>query len=69
MNNIDDKEAIELLRKAGWTSLEIERLRQFRRNYAEKGERTLRDQQRPAFVRWLLILLQEGFPTYGIWWW
>lgn len=69
MNNIDDKEAIELLRKAGCTSLEIERLRQFRRNYAEKGERTLRDHQRPAFVRWLLILLQEGFPTYGVWRW
>ena len=36
MNHIDDKEAIELLRKAGCTALEIERLRRLRREYAEK---------------------------------
>jgi hypothetical protein len=68
MNDIDDKESIELLRKAGCTPLEIERLRQLRRDYAEKGERTLRDHQRPSFVHWLLILLPEGFPTFGPWW-
>lgn len=68
MNDIDDTEAIEHLRQTGWTSIEIERLRQFRRAYAEKGARTLRDHQRPAFVRWLLILLPEGFPAPGPWW-
>jgi hypothetical protein len=69
MNYIDDKEAIELLRKAGCTALEIERLRRLRRDYAEIGERDLRDHQRPAFVRWLLMLLQEGFPASAPWWW
>jgi type II secretory pathway component PulF len=69
MNDINNKEAIELLRKAGCTPLEIERLRQLRRDYAEKGEQTLQDHQRPAFVRWLMILLQEGFPASGPWWW
>lgn len=67
MNDIDDKEAIEHLRKAGCTPLEIERLRQLRRASVEKGERTLRDHQRPTFVRWLLILLAEGFPAPGPW--
>ena len=37
MNHIDDKEAIELLRKAGCTALEIERLRRLRREYAESA--------------------------------
>jgi hypothetical protein len=36
MNHIDDKEAIERLRKAGWTASEIERLRRLRRDYVEK---------------------------------
>ncbi len=60
MNDIDEKASIELLRKAGCTPLEIEQLRQLRQAYAEKGGRTLRGHQRPAFVRWLMILLQEG---------
>lgn len=69
MNNIDDTEAMEHLRQAGWTPVEIERLRQVRRAYVEKGEPTLRDHPHSAFVRWLLILLQEGFPVSGPWWW
>ena len=60
MNDIDEKASIELLRKAGCAPLEIERLRQLRRDYAEKGGRMLRGHQRPAIVRWLMILLQEG---------
>ena len=60
MNDIDEKASIELLRKAGCAPLEIERLRRLRRDYAEKGGRMLRGHQRPAFVRWLMILLQEG---------
>jgi type II secretory pathway component PulF len=67
MKHIDDTEAMEHLRQAGWTSLEIERLRQFRQTYAQKGERTLRDHQRPAFVRRLLLLLLEGFPPSRPW--
>ncbi len=69
MNDIDDKESIELLRKADYTPLEIERLRQLRRDYAEKGERTLRDHQRSAFVSWLMVLLAEGFPASRPWRW
>ncbi len=68
MNDIDDTEAIKHLRQAGWTLLEIERLRQVRRAYIEKGEPTLRDHPHSSFVRWLLILLQVEFPTFGPWW-
>jgi hypothetical protein len=68
MNDIDDKEAMELLRKAGCTALEIERLRRLRRDYAEQGgDHTLRDHRRPAFVRWLVMLLQEGTLVSAPW--
>ncbi|GCE07936.1 hypothetical protein [Dictyobacter aurantiacus] len=68
MNDIDDTEAIEHLRQAGWTPVEIERLRQVRRAYVEKGEQTLGDHPHSTFVRWLLILLQEGVPASGPCW-
>lgn len=70
MNYLDDKEAIELLRKAGCTALEIERLRRLRRDYVEDEEdQVLRDRRYPAFVRWLVRLLQEGTPASAPWWW
>lgn len=68
MNDLDDREALEHLRQAGWTAAEIERLRQFRRVYAGKGEWALRAYHRPAFVSFLLRLLQEGLPDPGFWW-
>ncbi|MGH7868652.1 MAG: hypothetical protein ACREP9_13740, partial [Candidatus Dormibacteraceae bacterium] len=70
MNNLDDREAIERLRKVGCTALEIERLRRLRRDYAENGgDQALRDRRRPAFVRWLVTILQEGTPVSAPWWW
>ena len=70
MNYIDDKEAIELLRKAGCTALEIERLRRLRRDYVEnEGDQALRNHRRSAFVRWLMTLLEEGFSVSVPWSW
>ena len=61
MNFINDKEAIELLRKAGCTALEIERLCRLRREYAEKGrDRASQDHRRPGFAGWLETFLREG---------
>ncbi len=57
----DDKEAIELLRKMGWTTSEIERLREVRRNYIDQGRRKAEStHHRSGFVHWLLSVLQEG---------
>ncbi|MGZ3618629.1 MAG: hypothetical protein ACXVAV_16730 [Ktedonobacteraceae bacterium] len=68
MNYIDDKEAIELLRKAGCTALEIERLRRLRREYAEKGRgRASQDHRRPGFAGWLETFLQEGLRFSSFW--
>lgn len=70
MNETENEEALTLLRQAGWTSGEIARFCQLRRDYAEQQRRVLRDQQRPTFVRWLGglgKLLQEG--TLPIPWW
>jgi hypothetical protein len=70
MNYIDDKEAIELLRKAGCTASEIERLRRLRRDYVEsKGDAALRDYHHSTFVRWLMTLLEEGFLDSTPWGW
>ena len=70
MNHIDDKEAIERLRKAGCTASEIERLRRLRREYVEQeGGQAPADHRRSGFVRWLLTLLQEGFGPSVPWWW
>lgn len=69
MNDIDDKEAIERLRVAGCTASEIERLCRLRRNYVvDAVDQTLRDHRYPAFVRWLVRLVQEGTPTSVPWW-
>ncbi len=70
MNDIDDKEAIEWLRKAGWTASEIERLRQLRRDYVahEEGQAAA-SHRRSGLVRWLVALLQEGYrPSAPSWW-
>ena len=70
MNHIDDKEAIELLRKAGWTALEIERLRRLRREYAEKErDRASQDHRRPGFAGWLATFLQEELRYFSFWGW
>lgn len=70
MNHIDDKEAIERLRKAGWTASEIERLRRLRRDYVEKeGGQAPVGHRRSGFVRRLLALLQEGYGPSSPWWW
>jgi hypothetical protein len=70
MNHIDDKEAIELLRKAGCTALEIERLRRLRREYAEKErDRPSQDHRRPGFAGWLGTFLQEELRYFSFWGW
>lgn len=70
MNYIDDKEAIELLRKAGCTVSEIERLRRLRQDFVEnEGRQTFRGYHHSAFVRWLLIVLEEGIPGSTPWGW
>ena len=70
MNHIDDKEALERLRKAGCTASEIERLRRLRRDYAHKeGGQAPADRPRSGFVRWLVTLLQEGLWPSVPWWW
>jgi hypothetical protein len=70
MNHINDKEAIERLRKAGWTASEIERLRRLRRDYVEKeGGQAAASHRRSGFVRWLVALLQEGYGPSSPWWW
>lgn len=70
MNNIDDKEANELLRKAGYTALEIERLRRLRRKYTEKErDQASQDHRRPGFAGWLETFLQEELRYFSFWWW
>ena len=82
MNDSEKEEALALLRQVGCTSGEIERFCQLRRDYVEKQQRMQRDQRRPAFVHWLLRILQEGFPlpaqegysetaqhTSSVWYW
>ncbi len=70
MNDIDDEEAIEQLRKAGLTTPEIERLRQLRRNDVAHEERqVVASPRRSRLVRWLLALLQEGYGPSAPWWW
>lgn len=68
-HHIDEKEATEQLRKAGWTASEIERLRQVRRDYvAQKGGQAAASRRRSGFVRWLAALLQEGYGPSSPWW-
>ena len=59
---IKNEETLELLRQAGWTTSEIERLCRFRHDYLQREQRIRRKERRPAFIRWLLRILQEGFP-------
>ena len=74
-NHIDEKEATEQLRKAGWTASEIERLRGLRRDYAaQEGGQAAASHRRSRFIRWLVAFLQEGYGQEGYgpsspWWW
>jgi hypothetical protein len=68
-HHIDEKEATEQLRKAGWTAPEIERLRGVRRDYIEQERgKTETTHRRSEFVRWLLAILQEGLGPSAPWW-
>jgi hypothetical protein len=69
-NHIDEKEATEQLRQAGWTATEIERLRRLRRYYvAQKDGQAAASHRRSRLIRWLLALLQEEFGPSVPWWW
>ena len=68
-HHIDEKEATEQLRKAGWTASEIERLRRLRRDLvAQNGGQEATSRRRSRLIRWLLVLLQEGFGPSVPWW-
>ncbi len=55
MNQMNYKEALEMLRRAGFTASEIDRLCRFRRDYAESEmDQTPADLRRLEFVRWLV---------------
>lgn len=69
MNNIEREEALARLRMTGWTTQEIEHLCQFQQRYAHHQQRSSRSHQRPALVRWLIALLQEGTPKLSDFWW
>ena len=69
-HHIDEKEATEQLRQAGWTASEIERLRRLRRDYvAQQDGQAAASPRRSRLTRWLLALLQEGFGPSIPWWW
>jgi hypothetical protein len=56
MNQMNYKEALELLRRAGFTAPEIDRLCRLRRDYAESEmDQAPVDQRRLEFVRWLVV--------------
>lgn len=51
---MDYKEAIEMLRRAGLTHAEVERMIRFRKQYvANEMDRTPDDNRRLEFIRWL----------------
>lgn len=51
---MDHKEAIEMLRKAGFSHGEIERITKFRKQYAlSELDQTHDDHRRLEFTRWL----------------
>ena len=55
MNHINYKEALQVLRRAGLTTPEIDRLYGFCRKYiASEMDRASLDQRRLEFVRWLV---------------
>jgi len=62
---MDHKKDLEILRKAGFTEAQMNRLRKLRRNLAEEGKyQELIDYRRLQFVRWLVTtgkLTEEVF--------
>lgn len=69
MNNLEREEALACLRLTGWTTQEIEQLCQLQQRYAHHQQKDSQSHQRPAFVRWLIALLQEGTPKPSASWW
>ncbi len=56
MDRMDYKERLEALRRAGFTTLEINRLSQFRRAYIEnETDQAPADLSRLQFIRWLVV--------------
>jgi hypothetical protein len=56
MERMDYKEWLEALRRAGFTTLEINRLYQFRRTYVENEmDQAPVDLSRLQFIRWLVV--------------
>lgn len=56
MNQMNYKEALEILRRAGLTAREIDRLSSLRRDYAENEmDQTPANLRRLEFVRWLVV--------------
>ena len=56
MNQMNYKEALETLRKAGFTAPEIDRLCRLRRAYTESEmDQAPADLRRLEFVRWLVV--------------
>jgi hypothetical protein len=55
MSQMDYKDALDILRKAGFSTAEIERLARLHRAYAHKElDQAPADQRRLEFVRWLV---------------
>jgi hypothetical protein len=55
MDHLNYKERLEALRRAGFTTLEIERLIQFRHVYSENEmDQARADLSRLEFIRWLV---------------
>jgi len=55
MNQMDYKQALDMLRRAGFTTPEIDRLRRLRQGCAaQEMNWTLADLRRLEFVRWLV---------------
>lgn len=69
MKNLEREEALARLRLTGWTTPEIEQLCQLQQRYAHHQQGGSQSYQRPAFVRWLITLLQEGTPKPSDSWW
>ena len=52
----DHKEALEVLRKAGFNHLEMDRIVKFRRNFAlGEMDKTPTEHRRLEFARWLFL--------------
>ena len=63
------KEDLEILRKAGFTEAQINRISKLRRNLAEEGKyEELIEYRRLQFVRWLVTTgkLTEQVPSYRL---